>query len=125
MLTRMIFPRVFGANLEFTEELGRYEHSGRVTARQEPVDIKVAQEILRHALANITLDLYTQAISSQKREAGANVVKMLFPDRVQTAPEHTYTFFEFHTSFGRRLQAKMGGLDEVKYLKIGEVEIYW
>jgi hypothetical protein len=29
------------------------------------MDIKVAQELFRHANAKITLDLYTQAISSQ------------------------------------------------------------
>lgn len=43
------------------------------------VDVKVAQELLRHANARITLDLYTQAISSQKREANAKVVEMLLP----------------------------------------------
>ncbi len=43
------------------------------------VDVKTAQELLRHANAKITLDLYTQATSSQKREASAKVVEMLLP----------------------------------------------
>ena len=43
------------------------------------MDIKVAQELLRHVNAKITLDLYTQAISSQEREANAKIVEMLLP----------------------------------------------
>ncbi|WP_371417571.1 hypothetical protein [Granulicella sp. S190] len=31
------------------------------------VDIKVAQELMRHASCRTTLDIYTQAVSQQKR----------------------------------------------------------
>jgi hypothetical protein len=41
--------------------------------------VKTAQELLRHANSRITLDLYTQAVSSQKREANDKVVEMLLP----------------------------------------------
>jgi len=56
-----------------------FRHSLGTNLRALGVDVKVAQELLRHANARITLDLYTQAISSQKREANAKVVEMLLP----------------------------------------------
>jgi integrase len=56
-----------------------FRHSLGTNLRSLGVDIKVAQELLRHANSRITLDLYTQAISSQKREANARVVEMLLP----------------------------------------------
>ncbi len=36
------------------------------------------QELLRHANSRITLDIYTQAMSPEKRGARARVVEMLF-----------------------------------------------
>ena len=43
------------------------------------MDVKTAQELLRHANAKITLDLYTQAVSSQKREASTLIGNMMLP----------------------------------------------
>lgn len=56
-----------------------FRHSLGTNLRSLGVNIKVAQELLRHANAKITLDLYTQAISSQKREANCEVIEMLLP----------------------------------------------
>jgi integrase len=52
-------------------------HSFATNLRSLGVDIKVAQELLRHASSKITLDIYTQAVSSQKREASGRVVDMM------------------------------------------------
>jgi hypothetical protein len=49
------------------------------------IDIKTAKELLRHANSRITLDLYTQVVSTQKREANAKVVEMLLPS---PKPQH-------------------------------------
>ena len=66
-----------------------FRHSLGTNLRFLGVDIKVAQELLRHANAKITLDLYTQAISSQKREANAMVVEMMLPaGRNAEEPQH-------------------------------------
>jgi integrase len=54
-----------------------FRHSLATWLRSMGVDIKVAQELLRHANSRTTLDLYTQAISSQKRIANDNVVEMI------------------------------------------------
>ncbi|HEY6447309.1 MAG TPA: hypothetical protein VIY53_12680, partial [Acidobacteriaceae bacterium] len=40
-------------------------------------DVKVAQELLRHANSRITMDLYTQAVSADKRDASLRQVEML------------------------------------------------
>jgi hypothetical protein len=41
--------------------------------------VKVAQELLRHANNRTTLDLYTPAVSQQKRDANAMVVQIMLP----------------------------------------------
>jgi integrase len=43
------------------------------------VDVKLAQELLRHANVRTTLDIYTRAVSPQKREANTKVVEMMLP----------------------------------------------
>jgi site-specific recombinase XerD len=57
-----------------------FRHSLGTNLRFLGVDIKTAQELLRHANSRVTLDLYSQAVSSQKREASARVVEMLMPN---------------------------------------------
>jgi hypothetical protein len=41
------------------------------------VDLKTAQELLRHANSRITLDVYRRAISATKREADDRVMTMV------------------------------------------------
>jgi hypothetical protein len=41
------------------------------------VDLKTAQELLRHANSRITLEVYTHAISATKREANNRVMQMV------------------------------------------------
>ena len=50
-------------------------------------DIKVVQELLRHANSRITLDVYTQAVGSNKRAAQSKVVRMMIPGMGQNAGE--------------------------------------
>lgn len=58
-----------------------FRHSLGTNLRALGIDVKVAQELLRHANANVTLDLYTQAVPAQKREANAKVVELLLPSK--------------------------------------------
>jgi hypothetical protein len=39
--------------------------------------VKTAQELLRHANSRITMDVYTRAVSEQKREASGRVLEMM------------------------------------------------
>jgi len=48
-------------------------------------DIKTTQSLLRHATSRITMDLYTHAVSQQKRDANNRLVELLLPGRVVNA----------------------------------------
>jgi integrase len=39
------------------------------------------QDLLRHANSNITMDIYTQALSPAKRQAQSRVASMILPKR--------------------------------------------
>ncbi len=54
-----------------------FRHSIGTNLRFLGVDVKTAQELLRHANAKTTLDLYTQAVSQQKREASNLIGDMM------------------------------------------------
>jgi len=60
-----------------------FRHSLATNLRSMGVDIKVAQELLRHANSRTTLDIYTRAVSSQKREANSRLVEMLLPNGIK------------------------------------------
>jgi integrase len=59
-----------------------FRHSLATNLRALGVDIKVAQELLRHASCRTTLDVYTRAVSQQKRDANAKVLELMLPAEV-------------------------------------------
>lgn len=54
-----------------------FRHSLATNLRTMGVDVKVAQELLRHANSRITMDLYTRAVSADKRVASSKQMDML------------------------------------------------
>jgi integrase len=48
------------------------------------VDVKVQQELLRHADIHTTLNVYTQAVSEAKRDANSKVVRMVLPNVISS-----------------------------------------
>lgn len=54
-----------------------FRHSLATNLRSMGVDVKVAQELLRHANSRTTLDLYTRAVSADKRLASGRQFDML------------------------------------------------
>jgi integrase len=54
-----------------------FRHGLATMLRQRGVDIKTAQELLRHANSRITLEIYQQSVSEEKREAQDRVMGML------------------------------------------------
>lgn len=67
-----------------------FRHGLGTMLRQQGVDLKTAQELLRHANARITMELYQQSISAEKRAANAIAVRGLLGDSAlqhPTAPQ--------------------------------------
>ena len=54
-----------------------FRHSYSTLLRANGTDVKVQSELLRHSNIGTTLDLYTQAVSEQKRAAHGQVVEQL------------------------------------------------
>lgn len=54
-----------------------FRHSLATNLRAAGVDLKTAQELLRHANSRMTLEVYTRGISETKREANDLVVQMM------------------------------------------------
>jgi integrase len=69
--------RKVGINKKMSWHTFRHTFSSILKANGE--DVKVVQELLRHAIAKMTLDTYTQALSPQKRAAQGKVVGMIRP----------------------------------------------
>jgi integrase len=57
-----------------------FRHSFGTLLKANGEDVKTVQELLRHANSRITLDVSTQALSTNKRAAQSKVVKMMVPN---------------------------------------------
>lgn len=66
----------------------RHTYSTLLVANGE--NVKVVQELMRHAKARTTLDLYTQARLVTKRQAQNRVVECLFPEPPEPLPPVIY-----------------------------------
>jgi integrase len=77
MLETQIKPAAEAANLGMRIGWHTFRHSYSSMLRQLGVDVKVQQELLRHADIRTTMNMYTQAVSEQKRAAHSKVVRMV------------------------------------------------
>ena len=80
LLKRSIRPALARAGI-VGKQIGwhNFRHSLATNLRAMGVDVKVAQELLRHANSRTTLDIYTRAVSQQKRDANSKLVELLLP----------------------------------------------
>jgi integrase len=78
LLKKIIRPAVLRAGIK-DKAIGwhSFRHALATNLRAAGVDLKTAQELLRHANSRITLDVYTRAISATKREANNRVMAMV------------------------------------------------
>ena len=58
-----------------------FRHSYSTMLRALKVDVKVQQELLRHADIRTTLNIYTQAVPEALRNVNSRVVQMVLPER--------------------------------------------
>jgi len=68
-----------GRQLKITKRIGwhLFRHTYSTLLNATGTDIKVVQELLRHASVRVTMDTYTQAVSPRKREAQSVVIGLL------------------------------------------------
>ncbi len=78
-LTDFVKPAAMRA--EITKRLGwhTFRHTYSTLLRANGTDFKVQSDLLRHSNISTTLNVYTQAVSDQKRAAHAAVVGQLLP----------------------------------------------
>jgi integrase len=60
-----------------------FRHTYASLLKSSGADVKVVQDSLRHANPRITMELYTQALSQDKRTAQTKVVQMILPKESQ------------------------------------------
>ncbi len=71
--------RVLARRVGIGKKMGwhTFRHTCATLLRASGADIKVAQELLRHASCRVTLDTYTQAVTEHKRAAQNRVASMV------------------------------------------------
>jgi len=83
LMPDMVLKKIIRPALEKAGIVGKvigwhaFHHSLATNLRSLGVDVKVAQELLRHSNSRITMDIYTRAVSSEKRDASGRQVEML------------------------------------------------
>src|SRR5260370_39700616 len=56
-----------------------FRHTFSTLLVENDEDVKTVQSLMRHANSNITMNIYTHAVSSKKRRAQQKVVEMILP----------------------------------------------
>jgi integrase len=85
LLKKSIRPALKRAGIEGKIGWHNFRHTLGTLLRAIGTDIKVAQDLLRHANSRTTLDIYTHAVSQLKRDANTKVVELLLPGRALRA----------------------------------------
>jgi len=70
-------PAVKAANIQKRVGFHTFRHTYTTLLTQNNEEVKVVQELLRHANSRITLDLYAQAGMPNKRQAQSKLVRMV------------------------------------------------
>jgi integrase len=71
--------------LGITKRIGwhTFRHTYSTLLRSTGAELKIMQELLRHSTIRVTLDTYTQGITTEKRNVQEAVVSLLFPEKTQ------------------------------------------
>jgi integrase len=80
LMKRYIRPVAKAAGIHKQIGWHTFRHTFGTLLKANGEDIKTVQELLPHANSKITLEVYTQAMTSNKRAAQSKVVRMMVPD---------------------------------------------
>jgi site-specific recombinase XerD len=69
--------------------MAQLPHGFATMLRQSGVDLKTAQEMLRHANSRTTLEIYQQSVTEERRAAQKLVMEKLFSPCQEVAPFST------------------------------------
>jgi integrase len=71
--------------LGITKRIGwhTFRHTYSTLLRSTGAELKIMQELLRHSTIRVTLDTYTQAVTTEKRNAQEAVVALLFREKTR------------------------------------------
>jgi len=77
--------RPVARKLAITKRIGwhTFRHTYSTLLRSTGAELKIMQELLRHSAIRVTLDTYTQAVTTKKRNAQEAVVALLFREKTQ------------------------------------------
>ncbi len=83
IMRRHIIP--VARKLGITKRIGwhTFRHTYSTLLRSTGAELKIMQELLRHSTIGVTLDTYTQAVTTEKRNAQEAVVALLFREKTQ------------------------------------------
>jgi integrase len=79
LLTRTIRPAAVRAGIEKRIGWHTFRHTYSTMLVSNGENVKVIQELMRHASSRSTLEIYSQARTADKRAAKQRVVQMIFP----------------------------------------------
>jgi integrase len=86
LLDRFLQPAAKRAGIMKWVGFHTFRHTYSTLLKANGEDVKVVQELMRHANISTTMNIYTKALTPAKREAQSRVVDVLL-DRSRKAPE--------------------------------------
>src|SRR5688572_20644929 len=86
LLTRTIRPAAIRAGIEKRVGWHTFRHTYSTMLVANGENVKVIQELMRHASSRSTLEIYSQARIADKRAAQQRVVQMIFPEDLNGEP---------------------------------------
>ena len=80
VLSKVIRPAAIRAGIRKRIGWHTFRHTYSSTLIANGENVKVVQELMRHASSRFTLEVYTQAKVKAKREAQQRIVEMMLPE---------------------------------------------
>ena len=80
MLSKLIRPTAVQAGIKKRIGWHSFRHTYSSTLIANGENVKVIQELMRHASSRFTLEVYTQAKARARRDAQQRIVEMMVPE---------------------------------------------